>query len=130
MPTTQSFDTGATNRITGSYDTANVGASGTTVLTTITVPDGITLALTQAAATFTGTSLLSQARGFVLREQSSGTVLARAAGDQSAPPPRAEGLLYENTSGGDVVIELAGFHGDSVSHDMTGYQTWREISTK
>lgn len=107
--------------------TKSVGATASVDLATVTVSGPVTLMVVAVGASFKGTSLLSQSRGFLVEARTSSTEeIARAANDTNTPRA-VTGLVFEHSQAEDVTIAVVGFHGDSVSHDMNGYLTIREL---
>lgn len=115
-------------RYVTSRGSASVGASGSTEITTVDIENGWVIHLVRAEADFTGTTLLSNDRGMIIREELSGgnTELVSVSTDGTFTPA-SESLVYHNDSGETATLAVRGFHGDASAHDMFAHQTWREV---
>lgn len=131
MPTIDVYDHDLEKRYFTSRSTASVGATGATEITTVDIPDGYVVRLVRAEADFSGTTLLSNDRGMILREEVGGTntELVSVSTDGTFTPV-TESLVYHNDNGETATLALRGFHGDTTGHDMFGHQTYREINQK
>lgn len=128
MPTVDVVD-GNKKRVLAANGSATVGATGATEITTVDIADGWVFHLMRAECDFTGTTLLSNSRGMIIREELSGgnTELVSVSTDGTFTPA-SESLTYHNDNGETATIALRGFHGDTTNQDMFGHMTWEAVS--